>query len=674
MPKISLKRANLKNKKLLLSVTAVVLVVALGAGIWLGAGGKAEPVGVYAFMDIGMTEYWGDSQESYGPVTTDRIQTVFLSDTQTVTEVLVAQGDMVKKGDVLLRFDTTLSELELERKRLEVEKLKLDLEDAKAELNRIASMKPMETPIFDEPTIDEDINTGSMLMEAYRISNNPEYNGSSQELALICWLQDTTNIDSSVLEAIRQRAEELQNMTVEPTEPETTEEPTAETTEETTEETIEETTQETVEEIPEEPIEETPEEPIEETPEEPAEETPEEPVEETPEEPVEETPEEPVEETPEEPVEEVPEEPAEEITEDGTQTTTEDTTQTIVEEVSQEDTQAEMSQASDFPEEGGDEGYISVDSYYVIFKITQGNMSLGQRTVWQGAHVYGWDGSFSIRLFDASGMMDYTLIDDGEEDPGGAEIPDIDFGSGYTAAQIAQMRAEQEKKIKDLEFKIKMADADYKIMQTEVGDGNIYADIDGEVVSLLTEEEAKQSKTPFMKVSGGGGFYVEGSINELEKDNLRIGQEVTINDWESGMTYTGTVQSIGDFPSRDNGYSGMGNPNSSYYPFVAFVDGSADLQAGKYVSMTFATSTGANGIYLQNPFVRTENGESYVYVQGAGGKLEKRTVTVGKSLWGSYTEIKGGLSEDDYIAFPYGKDVKPGAPTELSDLSSLYSY
>ena len=666
MPKISLKRANLKNKKLLLSVTAVVLVVALGAGIWLGAGGKAEPVGVYAFMDIGMTEYWGDSQESYGPVTTDRIQTVFLSDTQTVTEVLVAQGDMVKKGDVLLRFDTTLSELELERKRLEVEKLKLDLEDAKAELNRIASMKPMETPIFDEPTIDEDINTGSMLMEAYRISNNPEYNGSSQELALICWLQDTTNIDSSVLEAIRQRAEELQNMTVEPTEPETTEEPTAETTEETTEETIEETTQETVEEIPEEPIEE--------TPEEPAEETPEEPVEETPEEPVEETPEEPVEETPEEPVEEVPEEPAEEITEDGTQTTTEDTTQTIVEEVSQEDTQAEMSQASDFPEEGGDEGYISVDSYYVIFKITQGNMSLGQRTVWQGAHVYGWDGSFSIRLFDASGMMDYTLIDDGEEDPGGAEIPDIDFGSGYTAAQIAQMRAEQEKKIKDLEFKIKMADADYKIMQTEVGDGNIYADIDGEVVSLLTEEEAKQSKTPFMKVSGGGGFYVEGSINELEKDNLRIGQEVTINDWESGMTYTGTVQSIGDFPSRDNGYSGMGNPNSSYYPFVAFVDGSADLQAGKYVSMTFATSTGANGIYLQNPFVRTENGESYVYVQGAGGKLEKRTVTVGKSLWGSYTEIKGGLSEDDYIAFPYGKDVKPGAPTELSDLSSLYSY
>ena len=34
---------------------------------------------------------------------------------------------MVKKGDVLMTFDTTLSDLQLERKRLEVEKLKLDL-------------------------------------------------------------------------------------------------------------------------------------------------------------------------------------------------------------------------------------------------------------------------------------------------------------------------------------------------------------------------------------------------------------------------------------------------------------------------------------------------------------------------------------------------------------------
>ena len=54
--------------------------------------------------------------------------------------------------------------------------------------------------------------------------------------------------------------------------------------------------------------------------------------------------------------------------------------------------------------------------------------------------------------------------------------------------------------------------------------------------------------------------------------------------------------------------------------------------------------------------------------------MEKRTVTTGKSLWGSYTEIRSGLTADDYVAFPYGKNVKPGAATVESDLSALYGY
>ena len=116
----------------------------------------------------------------------------------------------------------------------------------------------------------------------------------------------------------------------------------------------------------------------------------------------------------------------------------------------------------------------------------------------------------------------------------------------------------------------------------------------------------------------------------------------------------------------------MNNPNASYYPFTVFIDGSADLQAGRYVSVMYSAGTSEHGIYLENPFVRTENGRSFVYVRGENGTLEQRFVTTGKSLWGSYTEILSGLSETDYIAFPYGKNVKPGAPTQEGDMSDLY--
>ena len=243
-----------------------------------------------------------------------------------------------------------------------------------------------------------------------------------------------------------------------------------------------------------------------------------------------------------------------------------------------------------------------------------------------------------------------------------------------TAAEIAKLRKDQEKKIKELSASAKMTESEYNLMVREFTDGNIRATLDGEVVSLLTEEESRQNKQPMMKVSGGGGFYVQGSVSELEKDNLKPGQEVTINDWNTGAMYTGTVESIGDFPTQSDGWNGMGNPNASYYPFRVFIDGTADLQEGSYVSVTYSAAEAENGVYLENPFLRTDEGEPYVYVRGKNGRLEKRTVTTGESLWGSYTEIRSGLTADDYVAFPYGKNVKPGAATEESDLSALYGY
>ena len=40
---------------------------------------------------------------------------------------------------------------------------------------------------------------------------------------------------------------------------------------------------------------------------------------------------------------------------------------------------------TDNPTEGSEP--VVVTDYYVVFKVTQGNMSLGQKTVWQGVYV-----------------------------------------------------------------------------------------------------------------------------------------------------------------------------------------------------------------------------------------------------------------------------------------------
>lgn len=557
------------KKKLLIILAAVVLIAAVGAGIWFGTRSSGDPVPVFPFRYLGMTEYWGDNQESYGPVSTDRIQTIYISDTQIVTEVCVKLGDTVKKGDLLMTFDTTLSDLALERKRLEVEKLKLQLKKAQERLQEIKVMEPMKIPSFSVGGDTGPVETGSKLEGTYQLSHNTDYDGESKEESLICWLNTAASIDDALLEAMRLHAETAQNRNAE-----------------------------------------------------------------------------------------------------AEWNASLASAYLASEEVEPEET------VPDVPEtEPGDQPYefFHVYEYYAVIKVTEGNTELGNRLTWQGLHVWGSaEQGFRFKLFDAYGIVDDHMLSEADSDAADTSVPEIDYGSGYTAAQIAELRREQEQKIKDLEFNIKMAETNYKIMQTEVTDGNVYSEIDGEVVAVLSEEEARLQRQPIVKVSGGGGFFIQGYISELEKENLELGQDVTVNDWNTGMTYTGNVTQVGDFPSNSGGWNGIGNPNASYYPFTVFVDESADLQAGSYASIQFSTSGTERGVYLENAFIRSEQGEFYVYLQGAGGRLEKRWISVGKSLWGSYKEVLSGVSEEDLLAFPYGKNVKEGAQTVESDLSVLY--
>ena len=67
-----------------------------------------------------------------------------------------------------MTFDTTLSDLALERQRLAVEKLKLQLENAQKELKEIKNMKPMVIPTpSDEP--EEEENLGMISETGHKI-------------------------------------------------------------------------------------------------------------------------------------------------------------------------------------------------------------------------------------------------------------------------------------------------------------------------------------------------------------------------------------------------------------------------------------------------------------------------------------------------------------------------
>ena len=357
-----------KWKGLVIALVVMAVVAGAGFGGWYFLQNRStEPVKVIPFQYIGMTEYWGDNRESYGFVSTDRIQTVFLTGTQKVTQILVQAGDTVKKGDVLLTYDTTLSDLALDREKLAVEKLKLQLDEAKDELKDIKKMKPMVPP---KPTPLPEIKpeTGVALKGDYQISDHKDYDGSSQDKALVLWLRDGAELDDTIFQAVWEtvKADQQPGVSV-PADP-----PAVPPVEETTG-------------------------PIEETAE-PTEETTE-PTEEITE-PTEETTE-PTEETT---------EPTEETTEP-----TEDTTEPTVP-----------------PTE--EESY----RFFLVVKVTEGDMSLTNTKVWQGMEVIREKGSYRFRLFDASFLPDYTVVRQEIVIP---PAPQIDLGSGYTAKQIAQMRA-----------------------------------------------------------------------------------------------------------------------------------------------------------------------------------------------------------------------------------------
>lgn len=532
-----------KTRKILIALVSVVVSIGLVVGgLVVYRNINRSPVNVYDVSNFAMTDYWGDQSEAYGMVRLDKIQQVNVSPTQTITEIYVTEGQSVKVGDPILAYDTTLSDIDLEKAEINFQKLELQKQKAERELETIKTMTPYsQVLVVPEsqgvtytPVATPVVVSGEGTMEDpyyYLWGENDVLKYSQLEYLYGDWLSKHQNLPAPDAEPLE-------------------------------------------------------------------------------------------EETPED-------------TEEG----------------AEENTPA-----------NADKGL------YIAFITRYANALNAPITSSWGLRVEMVNGELQLKHYEPVLSEDILAF---EEEP---QPYYESYGSPYSAAEIAELRASKEQEIADLEISIKMAEVDLERLRQEVNDGLVLSTLDGIVKSVGDPDWCAMTGEPVITVSAGGGYYIDVAMSELELDSMVIGQTVTVNSWETGMVYDGTVVAISEYPSENAETWTQGNNNVSFYPFTVFVDEDAELRQYSYVSVTYEASNQNDfgSMYLENMFIRNEGGRSFCYVVGENGLLEERTIQVGKSLWGSYTQIRGGLSLEDKIAFPYGKDTVAGAKCKDADIDEFY--
>lgn len=249
-----------------------------------------------------------------------------------------------------------------------------------------------------------------------------------------------------------------------------------------------------------------------------------------------------------------------------------------------------------------------------------------------------------------------------------------DAGTSYggTAAEIQQQIKDKEKEIRDYQLDMKEANLEIKDIQKKLNNQTIKSTLNGVVKTVGDPEKESNDGKPLIQVVSSEGLYVQGTVSESQMNKLKVGATLSGYSYDNGVSFTAEVREISPYPS-DNG---QGGANASSYPFTAYIADASGLSNNSWAELTLLDEGDGQGqgIYLEKPFVRTENGQYYVMKDDGTGHLTKQIVQVGGIQYGSSYQITGGLSMDDKITFPYGKDVREGAKTEEGTLDDLYNY
>lgn len=560
------------KKAIIIAACAVGVCGAVWGGLTIARNAQRSDVKVYSVNDFCMTDYWGDTSSTSGMVTTDKIQKVFLSSSQTVNKVWVAEGDSVRKGDKLISYDSTLTQASVEQAKIDYDRQDESLTTAKNELEYLKKAKNKETLKQELDKLNAELDA---LKKKYDEDPDHPYNGdapvtegaikdykktmtvkgadgSDQTVNVLyySWLSTSRLNDSKVTEI-------LTNL-------------------------------------------------------------------------------------------------------------------------------ATLRADKDPP---------SVDTYVVLVQRYEdkvgGYVDNMVGLVITETYTAGDDTAVpdvpEIRSVSFSVRSDLPEFEDTERKYDDAAIKrlqqKINLANMYLEnsmeqKDLAKAIVDKAQEVKEKEVNLRLAKLSLDKKTKELGDGNVYAEFDGTVKAVRNADEAYNNSEAVIELSGGGGYYVTGTLSEMELGSVKVGDTVSISSWMTGAACEGTIVSIDDYPTTSGNSWGDGNRNVSYYPFKVFVEEDASLQANDYVDIQYqkaGTQEQGSSLYLQSWFIRTDNGKSYVMARNEDGRLEQRWVQTGRDLWGSYTQIRGGLTTDDYLAFPYGRDVVEGARTVEAAADELYN-
>ena len=266
--------------------------------------------------------------------------------------------------------------------------------------------------------------------------------------------------------------------------------------------------------------------------------------------------------------------------------------------------------------------------------------------------------------------------DDGEEFPDDwdfmEEIPQDDIIEGYTQDELNKAITEKKKEIKTAELDIRGSSLKIQNVEKKLENQTVESILNGVVKKVGDPGKGEVDGEAFLVVESSEGSYVKGLADEYQLQQLQPGSVLTGFSYESGLPIEAEVKEISNFPSSNNMY-GYGR-EVSYYPFTAYIKNSDGLKNMEGVSLDLPSETeNPAGLYISKEYVRNKDGKDFVYVEGKDHRLERRNVQVGKNFHGSMLEIKNGLTEEDHIAFPYGKKVKEGVKVRRAAIEDLYS-